>query len=106
VEALMVDDEKKPEKIEALNQYLRDQFPDQKVRHHPRPDLMAEVFTIIRGPSTNFLRLVISDEYIDDHSEAQLVEAMNNHDIGQKLEGCAGKNLYLGNRGLDVVARE
>ena len=101
----MVDDEKKPEKIAALNQYLQDQFADLEVKYHHNYDQMAEVFTIIKGPSTNFLRLVVSEDYIDDHAEAELVEAMNNHDIGRQLEGCGEKNLFLGNGGLAVVNR-
>jgi len=56
--------------IEALDQNLRDQFPGLDVRYHHNFDHMAEVFTIIRGPSTNFLRLMVSEEYIDDHTEA------------------------------------
>jgi len=67
---------------------------------------MAEVFTIIKGPSTNFLRLMVSEDYIDDHTEAELIEAMHNHDIGRKLEGCAGKVLHLGNSGLAVLDRD
>ena len=34
----MVDDEKKPEKIAALNQYVQDQFPDLDVRYHHNYD--------------------------------------------------------------------
>jgi hypothetical protein len=101
----MVDDEKKPEKIEALSQYLQDQFPDLEVRHHHNYDHMAEVFTIIKGPSKSFLRLVVSEDYIDDHTETELIEAMNNHDIGGKLVGSAEKNLFVGNDGLAIVDR-
>lgn len=102
----MVDDEKKPEKIEALNQYLQGKFTDLEVRYHHNYDHMADVFTIIRGPSTNFLRLMVSEDFIDDHTEAELIEAMHNHDIGRKLEGCAPEYLYLGDRGLGVVDRQ
>jgi hypothetical protein len=105
MEALMVDDEKKPEKIAAISQHLQDEFADFEVRYHHNYDQMAEVFTIIKGPSTNFLRLVVSEDYIDDHTEGELIEAMNNHDIGRKLEGCAEKNLVVGNDGLAIVDR-
>jgi hypothetical protein len=66
---------------------------------------MAEVFTIIKGPSTNFLRLMVGEDYIDDHPEAELIEAMNNHDIGRRLEGCTEKILFVGNDGLAIVDR-
>ena len=101
----MVDDEKKPEKIEALKRYLQDQFADLEVRYHHNFDHMAEVFTVIKGPSTNFMRLIVSEDYIDDHIEAESVEAMNNLDIGRKLEGCGEENLFLGNDGLVVMDR-
>ena len=66
---------------------------------------MTEVFTVIKGPSTNFLRLVVSEDYIDDHTETELIEAMSNHDIGGKLEGSAEKNLFVGNDGLAILDR-
>ena len=48
---------------------------------------------------------ILSEDHIDGHTEAELIEAMNNHDIGRKLEGCGEKNVFLGNDGLATLDR-
>ena len=102
----MVEDERKPQKIAAVKQYLSNEFPDLKIRHHSKFDEMAEVFTVIKGPSSKFLRLMVSEDYLDDHTEREIANTLKNRGVAQILSAHEDQNLFLGNRGFVVLERE
>ncbi len=102
----MVEDERKAQKITAVKQYLKNEFPDLEIRHHSKFDEMAEVFTVIKGPPSNFLRLMVCEDYLNDHTEQEVANTLKNREVAQILSAHEGQNLFIGNRGFVFLGRD
>jgi len=78
-------------KLNAVREYLSDKFPENQVEEKYDFDLSAQRFKIRRDKGT--LLLKVGENFLDDNSESQIKDTLNNQKIAELL--AENEELYV-----------
>jgi len=101
----MVDDERLRQKIDVIRSFLERELSGFEVRQYEQFDFDAYVFRLSRGSAGESLGLVVSREFIADHTEQEIADHLVSESVTRRIEASAGKDLFMENAGFRVVDR-
>ncbi len=85
-------------KIEAVNAYLRAEFPDYPIEDCYESNRVFHIFRIDCGNMMHLL--TVSEEFLDNHSVSEIPELMGEFSLADSLRAAGSARVLLTNRGV------
>lgn len=90
-------------KLGAVREYLKDEFPDKTIDEKYDFDLSAQTFKIRNGRDS--LLLKVGENFLSDNNEEQIKTVLHNQAIANLLRENKELGIFVGNNGPSIFKR-